>query len=78
MTIFGGIVRAVYRIEAWERPTEEEIGADPIDFGRWGFQGKRDADMEAAYLNRNVSSYLRGAETGHAIQNPIRYVNCAD
>lgn len=76
MAIFGGIVRAVYRIEAWERPSEEDIGADPIDFGRWGFRGRRDFAMEEIYLNRDISSYLRNMATGNPSQNPIRYVNC--
>jgi len=77
MAVYGGIVRAVYRIDAWERPIEAEIGRDPIAFGRWGFRGMRDSEMESLYLHRDISSYLRGSETGIASQNPIRYVNCA-
>lgn len=77
MAVYGGIVRAVFQIDAWQRPAEQEIGRDPIAFGRWGFQGMRDSEMETLYLHRDVSSYLRGSETGIASQNPIRYVNCA-
>jgi hypothetical protein len=76
MAVYGGIVRAVYLIDVWERPTVDDIGDDPTDLGRWGFRGKRDLDMEAIYLHRDVSRYLRGAKTGNPSQNPIRYVNC--
>jgi hypothetical protein len=78
MAVYGGIVRAVYRIEAWERPTDDDIAANPSDSDRWGFRGERDLGMEAKYLHGDVSSYLRAADTGHALQNPIRYVNCAE
>ncbi|CAN5119398.1 hypothetical protein BH23CHL1_BH23CHL1_05190 [soil metagenome] len=77
MTVFSGVVRAVYRIEAWEEPTDEDIDADPTRANRWVFQGTRDLDLEMIYLYRDVSSYLRAADTGQASQNPMRYVNCA-
>lgn len=67
--VYGGIVRAVYRIESWERPPEEErVGKGA---GRWDFNGVRDLAMENLYLWTDVSGYLpRGA------QNPISYVHC--
>ena len=76
MAVYAGIVRAVYRIEAWERPSDEDSAVHPKLARRWGFRGSRDAGMESAYLYRDVSSYLRGVETGNASQNPMRYVNC--
>ena len=77
MAVFGGVVRAVYRIEAWEQPNDEAIAGGPKRVGRAAFRGKRDREMEAIYLHRDVSSYLRGIDTGRASQNPVRYVNCA-
>lgn len=68
MAVFRGVVRAVYRIEAWERPSAG-IAVNPIDVPRWGFRGARDEGMEAVYLHRDVSRYLTSP-------NPIRYVNC--
>ena len=47
MAVFGGVVRAVYRIEAWEQPTDEDIARDAKRIGRWGLRGKRDVEMEA-------------------------------
>jgi hypothetical protein len=76
MTVFNGVVRAVYRIEAWEQPTAEDIAVDPTRATRWGFHGTRDLDLEMIYLHRDVSSYLRATDTGQASQNPMRYVNC--
>ena len=67
--VYGGIVRAVYRIENWERPPEEKRVGNGI--GRWDFNGVRDLAMEDIYLWTDVSGYLpRGA------QNPITYVHC--
>jgi uncharacterized protein len=77
MAVFGGVVRAVYRIEAWEQPTDEDIAIDAKRKGRSGFSGKRDFDMEARYLHRDVSSYLRATPTSPASQTPVRYVNCS-
>lgn len=60
-SVFDGIVRAVYRIDRWER----------VPGKRWAFHGEIDVDMEARYVWKDVSSYLSvGA------QNPIKYVNC--
>ena len=67
--VYGGIVRAVYRIESWERPPEEKRVGNGV--GRWDFNGVRDFAMEDIYLWTDVSGYLpRGA------QNPIIYVHC--
>ena len=37
MAVYRGIVRAVYRIEAWERPPEDYLAVYPDDAPRWGF-----------------------------------------
>lgn len=76
MAVFGGIVRAVYRIEAWEYATAKDIAVDRKRARRSAFRGERDSEMEAIYLHRDVSGHLRGIETGRASQNPVRYVNC--
>jgi hypothetical protein len=76
MAVFGGVVRAVYRIEAWEPAGEAAIAGNPRRAGRWGFRGSRDQDMESIYLHRDVSGHLRGSTSGQAAQNPLRYVNC--
>lgn len=60
--VYDGIVRAVYRIETWEHRQLDN---------RWAFHGHVDAEMEAFYVWKDVTSHLRiGA------QNPIKYVNC--
>ena len=57
-----GVVRAVYRIDAWE----------PARAGnRWGFRGHRDHEMEQRYLQRDVSDYLPADSL-----SPLHYVNC--
>lgn len=76
MAVFGGVVRAVYRIDAWEQPTNEDIEIDPKRAGRSAFRGTRDPGLEAQYLHGDVSTYLRASDGGHPSQNPIRYVNC--
>ncbi len=68
MAVYGGVVRAVYRIEGWEQPTAADIAENPKRRRRWAFTGRRDAEMEGLYLNGDVSSYL--TSTG----NPIQYV----
>lgn len=76
MAVYGGIVRAVYRINAWEKPTAEEAREAPSYAARWAFRGERDASMEEIYLGRDISSDLRAQDSGSPSQNPIRYVNC--
>lgn len=76
MAVYGGVVRAVYRIKAWEKPTAEDAREAPSDAARWAFRGERDASMEETYLGRDISSYLRALDSGSPSQNPIRYVNC--
>jgi hypothetical protein len=67
--VYGGIVRAVYRVESWERPPEEKRVGNGA--GRWDFNGVRDLAMEDLYLWSDVSGYLR-----RGAQNPITYVHC--
>lgn len=69
--VFSGVVRAVYRIEAWVPASSHDIAEDPRREGRWAFVGQRDPELEGLYLHRDVSAYfVRGN------QNPVRYVNC--
>ena len=70
MAIAGGVVRAVYRIDGWERPDLEDVAVDPRRSRRWGFRGIRDREMEKSYLYRDVRGYLRGNQT------TVNYVNC--
>jgi uncharacterized protein len=76
MSVFGGVVRAVYRIDGWERPTAADIADGPKRQGRWAFFGARDPDMETLYLHRDVWAYLRDPVSGRASQSPLRYVHC--
>lgn len=76
MAVFGGIVRAVYRIDGWQRPSQEDIAVDPKRRKRWAFNGERDPKLEAIYMHRDVWANLRDPVSGRASQNPMRYVNC--
>jgi hypothetical protein len=60
-SVFGGIVRAVFRIQRWRSD----------DRGRWEFDGIRDATMDDLYVWKDVSRWLPAGA-----QNPIKYVNC--
>ena len=64
LSVYGGIVRAVYAIDknGWEQEPEAR---------RWRFSGTLDPALEAEYCWRDVSAYLPDGA-----QNPIRYVNC--
>lgn len=75
MAVSHGVVRAVYRIEGWEQPSQADIDGDPKRAGRWGFRGIPDPAMEALYLHCDVSSYVKSLD-GVPSQNPIRYVGC--
>lgn len=60
--VANGIVRGVYRIEAWERPGDEDIAVDERRRKRWGFRGKRDPELEAMYRGGDVSRYLKSSQ----------------
>jgi hypothetical protein len=64
--VANGIVRGVYRIEAWEQPGPADIAIDSKRIGRWGFRGHRDSALEARYLGGDVSQYLTS-------QSPLRF-----
>ncbi|MDF1597944.1 MAG: hypothetical protein P1T08_17840 [Acidimicrobiia bacterium] len=72
MAVYGGVVRAVYKIEEWIKPTEADIAKVPTRDGRYGFVGHRDTEMEKRYIFADVTEYV--PERGG--RNPIRYVNC--
>ena len=68
-SVYNGIVRAVYEIEAWHPVMARS--AEQKTQKRWEFDGKIAQDMEEKYLYGNVSHRLKiGA------QNPIKYINC--
>ena len=68
-SVFGGVVKAVYRIDDWERPPRDERTGRLER--RWAFRGVPDASLEHRYVGLVVSElFPRGAA------NPIRYVNC--
>ena len=72
MAVHDGVVRAVYKIDGWVKPTEEDIAEAPNRVGRQGFVGHVDPEMEERYLFADVTSLL--PQQGG--RNPIRYVNC--
>ena len=71
LAVHQGVVRAAYRIAAWEPATRAEISEDHIRDGRWGFIGRIDRSMEDRYLHVDVTSFFPKGQV-----NPIRYVNC--
>ena len=70
--VYEGVVRSVYRIDHWERPTKRAVKRNPRLQGRLAFRGKRDLESERRYLFKDVRRDL--PQDGG--QNPIRYVNC--
>lgn len=70
LAVYNGVVRAVYKIDEWVRPTPEIIADDPTIEKRWAFNGHRDPEMEAVYLLGDVTAYL----PRQGGQNPIRYI----
>jgi hypothetical protein len=60
-SVYGGVVRAVYRIQSWQSDSR----------GRWEFDGELDPAMEKEYCGKDISDYLPAGA-----QNPIRYLNC--
>jgi hypothetical protein len=73
--VFRGVVRAVYRIDDWVDPSADTIAEDHRRAGRFAFVGQRAADLEAQYVGRDVSAYLRSVR-GFSTQNPLRFVHC--
>ena len=63
LAVADDVVRAAYRIDAWE-PAE---GAD----GRYSFVGPHDPGLERRYVGGSVAAYL-----GSASQNPVTFVWC--
>ena len=71
-SVAGGVVRAVFKITAWEDAPEADIAEDESRRGRRIFTGHRDPAMNRQYRWGDVTAYLpQGA------QNPISYANCA-
>ena len=68
-SIFGGVVKAAYKIDGWEQPPRDQrVGRLER---RWAFYGRIDPRMEERYRGTDVSEHFpRGAA------NPIRYLNC--
>jgi hypothetical protein len=66
LAVHGGVVRAVYRVDSWEKPSARLIKEDPNRQWRWGFIGQRDPQMEDRLLFTDVSAHLAQGN-----QNPI-------
>jgi hypothetical protein len=71
MAVYAGVVRAVYRVDTWERSSASEVADDPKREGGWGFIGERDLAMEDRFLFTDATAYFSQGN-----QNPITYVNC--
>ncbi len=70
LAVYKGVVREVYRIQAWHAAgtleyKTREVGSNRGS-GRWEFVGEVASDVRAKYIDRFVSKGSR---------NPIRYVN---
>lgn len=76
LAVFRGVVREVYRIEAWfpagRTPYLTRPAEDVQVPGRWEFIGEvARPDIRKKYLDKNVSAFFAGSS-----QNPLKYVNC--
>lgn len=76
LAVFRGVVRAVYRVEAWYPAGSTRYATRPAEdvqiAGRWEFTGHvAEPETGKKYLAKNVSAYLKGLS-----QNPLAYVNC--
>jgi uncharacterized protein len=75
--VYLGVVRQVYRIEAWFRGgavmrSTDQDGRHTLSHDRWEFVGQvADERMCKRYVGRSVRDYMKAGS-----QNPIRYVNC--
>jgi len=63
LAVYHGVVRAVYRIDKWERCPEP-------DTKRWAFTGEVASDRIDDYVWRDVRHIV------DKVQNPIYYYNC--
>ena len=69
LSIYQGVVKAVYRIDDWEQPPlAERVGRLER---RWAFIGVPDVELERKYVGIDVSQYFSRGNS-----NPVRYVNC--
>ena len=69
LSIYQGVVKAVYRIDDWEQPPPaERVGRLER---RWAFAGVPDVELERKYVGTDVSQYFSRGNS-----NPVRYVNC--
>jgi hypothetical protein len=71
MAVYRGVVRAVYRIDGWERASEKDLTANPSIKGKWRFFGEIDSVMTERFKYADVTD-----ELPQSAQNPIRYLNC--
>ena len=77
LSVFHGVVRAVFEIESWhpERttPYHKRIFNDPTPQpGRWEFLGKpAEENVRNQYFGRSVQRYFKPG-----LRSPVVYVNC--
>jgi len=76
-SVYRGVIREAYAIEAWVRGGStmrgvDESGRPPERPGRWEFVGRvADEKMRRKYVGGSVARHFK-----KGAQNPIMYVNC--
>lgn len=75
VAVFGGVVRAVYRIGSWHSAGSTTYATRPAEdvcvAGRWEFSGApADRSIATKYVGRSVAHYFKRGAT-----NPVLYVN---
>lgn len=74
--VFRGVVREVYRVEAWLQAGSTAYSTRPAEevhvLGRWEFVGCiAEQAVRERYLDKSVTAYFSASS-----QNPLKYVNC--
>jgi hypothetical protein len=70
LSVHNGIIRAIYKIEHWEKRGKGDRGWKFGEKIRWGFVGQ-DISIGSPYQNKNVEHLFAKNS-----QNPVKYLNC--
>ena len=70
--VYHGIIRAIYKIENWEKSTHHRDGrqVDPAKPQRWHFKGVVDERMQK-YVGYSLLKH-----PNHKVTGPLFYINC--